>query len=68
MRIILATTLLTAVLASSSAFAQGNYVHHKWCLRTGGGEECAYNTLAQCKAGKHDPTDSCFKNSAPQGH
>jgi hypothetical protein len=64
----LAITLLTAVLASSSAFAQGDYVHHKWCLRTGSGEECAFQTLAQCKAGKHSPADSCFRNSKPQDH
>jgi Protein of unknown function (DUF3551) len=61
--------LLIGLLASSSAFAQGDYVHHKWCLRTGGGgEECAYQTLAQCKAAKSGDDQSCFRNTAPTHH
>ena len=66
--IIMATTFLTAVLATPSAFAQGSYVHHRWCLRTGPSQECAFDTLTQCKAGKHSPVDSCFRNSKPRDH
>jgi hypothetical protein len=59
---------LAATIAAPSAFAQGDYVHHKFCLRTGSGEECAYDTMAQCMAAKHGQADSCFQNSPPQDH
>ncbi len=62
-------TLLAASLAGSSAFAQGSYVHHNFCLKTGSSDqECAYDTMAQCMASKHSNTDSCIPNSAPQDH
>ncbi len=66
-RIIAAGTLLAA-LASSSAFAQGSYMHHAFCLLKSGGQECAYDTMASCQAAKSDNTQTCQPNSAPQNH
>lgn len=66
-RIIAAGTLLAA-LAGSSAFAQGSYVHHAFCLSKSGGMECAYDTMAACNAAKTDNTETCQPNSAPQNH
>jgi hypothetical protein len=60
MRLLMVATALAAVFASSSAFAQ--HEHHKYCLRTGGGYECAYDTIQQCVAGKHAQADSCMRN------
>jgi hypothetical protein len=64
----LATSLLAAVFATSSAFAQGSYVHHNFCLKTGSAQECAYDTFAQCEAAKRGGADSCVANSLPQNH
>ena len=61
MRLLTVATLLAAVFAGSSAFAQ--HVHHKYCLRTGGGLECAYDTIKQCVASKRGQSDSCVRNS-----
>ena len=61
MRLLTVAALLAAVSASSSAFAQ--HVHHKYCLRTGGGVECAYDTIKECVAAKHGQADSCVRNS-----
>mgnify|MGYP001210834774 CR=1 FL=1 len=66
-RIIAAGTLLAA-LASSSAFAQGSYAHHSFCLLKAGGQECAYDSMAACQAAKSDTTQTCQPNSAPQNH
>jgi hypothetical protein len=70
MRIIALATLLTAALSASSASAQGqgDYRHHKFCMRTGSGEECAYDTMAQCQAARNGANDSCVPNSSPQDH
>ena len=73
MRIIASTTVLVATLlasafAGSSAFAQGDYRHHNFCLRTGSGQECAYDSMAQCEAAKRGGADSCMPNSPPQNH
>jgi hypothetical protein len=68
MRELIAATLFATALASSSAFAQSTYTHHKWCLMLGSAKECAYDSLAACKAGKHNPTDSCVRNTAPMNH
>ena len=51
---IIMSSLLTAVLfptviAAPSALAQGGHHHYAWCLRSGGGLECAFNTLKQCR-------------------
>ena len=48
-------TLFAAVLAAgafagTSAFAQADHVHHAFCMKTGGGLECAYDSFAQCQA------------------
>jgi hypothetical protein len=67
MRPLLVATLLTAMF-SGPALAQSTYTHHKWCLQLGSAQECAYETLAQCKAGKHNPTDRCVRNTAPMNH
>jgi hypothetical protein len=63
----LATTLLTAALASS-AFAQTTHVHHNFCLMTGSAQECAYDTFAQCEAAKRGGADTCVQNSPTQNH
>jgi Protein of unknown function (DUF3551) len=68
MRLPMILTVLATVFAGSSAFAQGDYTHHKWCLQKGSSDECAYNTLAQCKASKNSPTDRCVQNTAPMNH
>lgn len=68
MRSIAAAVLVASALASSSAFAQSTYVHHRYCLRHGSSEECAYNSMAQCKASMHGSADFCVQNSAPINH
>jgi hypothetical protein len=66
-RIFAAGTLLAA-LAGSNALAQGSYMHHTFCLKTGSGTECAYDSMAQCQAARHNETESCVPNSAPINH
>ena len=61
-------TLFAATLGAPSAFAQGNYHHHNFCLLTGSARECAYDTFAQCEAAKRGSADSCEQNSPPQDH
>jgi hypothetical protein len=39
--IIKAGVLAATVFAGGSALAQGSYVHHSFCLKTGSGQECA---------------------------
>jgi hypothetical protein len=68
MRLLMVATLLAMLSASTSAFAQGSYQHHKWCMAHGSSHECAYDTLAQCKASKNSPVDRCVPNSAPRDH
>jgi hypothetical protein len=68
MRLIMAAAFLTAAFAASSAFAQGSYVHHSFCLKTGSAQECAYDTFEQCEAAKRGGADSCVPNSPPQNH
>jgi hypothetical protein len=68
MRLIIVATTLAAVFAGSSAFAQTDHVHHKYCLRTGGGLECAYDTIAQCRAAKTGQAQSCMRNSPTINH
>jgi hypothetical protein len=67
-RMIAVGTLLAASLAGSSAFAQGSYQHHSFCLLRGSSSECAYDSMAQCEAAKHGNADTCAPNSAPQNH
>ena len=59
---------LLAAFAGSSAFAQGSYTHHAFCLQKAGGMECAYDTMAQCEQAKTANTQTCQPNSAPQNH
>jgi hypothetical protein len=61
-------TLLAVAFAGSSAFVQGNYHHHKWCLVSETGRDCAYDTLAQCKASKTGNTDRCSRNGPARNH
>jgi hypothetical protein len=63
--IMVATILATAFLGST-AFAQ--HEHHNWCLQTGSSHECAFDTLAQCKAGKHGNEDRCVRNTPTMDH
>ena len=67
-RVIAAGTLLAASLAGPSAFAQGSYMHHTFCLQKGSSTECAFDSMAQCEAAKSDNTQTCSPNSAPQNH
>ena len=68
MRVILLAGLFAAAFGGS-AFAQSGYVHHNFCLKHGGSQDCAYETMAQCQAAmKGDTTSSCVANSAPQNH
>lgn len=66
MRVALSAILLTTLM-TSAAFAQG-YEHHRWCLISGPNKECGFDTLAQCKAGKHGNADHCMRNTAPINH
>ena len=45
MRLLMAATLLATVFAGSSAFAQGDYAHHKWCLQKGSAQECGFDSV-----------------------
>ena len=62
--------LAAGTFAGSGAFAQspGTHVHHNFCLKTGSGQECAYDTMAQCEAAKRGGADSCMPNSPTQNH
>jgi hypothetical protein len=65
----LLTVLFCAVIISASAFAQGSYSHHRWCLQVGGGLECAYNTLSQCRASASGRSlAGCVPNSPTLNH
>ena len=65
----LLTALLPAMIISASAFAQGSYSHHRWCLQVGGGLECAYNTLSECRASASGRSlAGCVPNTATMNH
>lgn len=67
--IFLLTLSLPAVMVSPSTFAQGSYTHHAWCLQVGGGFECAYNTLNQCRAAASGRSlAGCVRNTAAMNH
>jgi hypothetical protein len=68
MRAIIMASVLAAGFASSSAFAQGDYVHHNYCLKTGSSQECAYDSFAACEAAKRGNADSCVPNGPPENH
>jgi len=68
MRAIITATVLAAALSGSSAFAQSGYVHHNFCLKTGSGQNCGYQSMAQCEAAKRGNADFCVQNSAPINH
>jgi hypothetical protein len=68
MRLFLSVALLGTVFAGSSAFAQGDYEHHQFCLKTGSGQDCGYDSMAQCEAAKRGSADFCEPNSPPQNH
>ena len=53
MRAIITASLLAAALAGgSSAFAQSGYVHHNFCLKTGSGQDCAYDFDGAMRSGQ----------------
>jgi hypothetical protein len=68
MRLIIVAATLAATFAGSSAFAQGDYRHHAFCLLTGPDRECAYDSMQQCRAAERGSADSCMPNSPPQHH
>jgi len=67
-RIVAAGTLLAATLASQSVFAQGSYMHHTFCLKSGSTQDCAYDSMSQCEAAKKGNADTCVQNSSPMNH
>ena len=67
MRLLMIAGVL-AMVAGSSAFAQGSYKHHSFCLQSGSSMECAYDSMAQCLQAKKGNKDTCAPNSAPQNH
>jgi hypothetical protein len=68
MRYIAFATFVAAALASPAAFAQGDHVHHNFCMKTGSGLECAYDSFQQCQAAVKGANDSCVANSPTQNH
>jgi hypothetical protein len=68
MRTIMLAALLAGTFAGSSAFAQGSYVHHNFCLNTGGGHECAYDSMAQCETARNGRAGTCEQNTMPLNH
>jgi hypothetical protein len=48
--------------------AQSGYVHHNFCLKTGSGQDCAYDSMAQCEAAKRGNADFCVQNEPPINH
>jgi hypothetical protein len=68
--IMIAAVLAAGAVTGSSAFAQtpGDHVHHNFCLKTGSGQECAYDSMAQCQAAKRGNADNCVQNSPTQNH
>jgi hypothetical protein len=62
--------LLMATATAPSAFAQGqgSYEHHAWCLQAGAGKECAFDTLAQCRASKASGQGRCVRNTPASNH
>jgi len=67
-RTIAVGTLLAASLAASSAFAQGSYQHHTFCLKAASGTQCAYDSMAQCNAARQGTSGTCMPNSEPMNH
>ncbi|HEY2528513.1 MAG TPA: DUF3551 domain-containing protein [Xanthobacteraceae bacterium] len=67
-RTLTAATLLAAAVGSSNAFAQGDYVHHNYCLKTSSAMECAFDSMAQCEAAKRGNDDICQPNTPPENH
>ena len=68
MRMVITEAVLAAALAGSSAFAQSSYVHHNFCLKTGSGQDYAYDSMTQCEAAKRGNADFCVQNEAPINH
>jgi hypothetical protein len=58
---------LLMVATAPAAFAQ--HEHHVWCLQGGDGStECAYDTLAQCRASKASGQGRCVRNTPASNH
>ena len=59
--IMIAAVLAAGAVTGWSAFAQtpADHVHHNFCLKTGSGQECAYNSMAQCQAAKGGNANIC---------
>jgi hypothetical protein len=55
-------------MAAPNAFAQGSYHHHAWCMRIGGGLDCAYDTLSQCRASAIGKSGQCVRNTPMMNH
>jgi hypothetical protein len=66
--IMFAAVFAAGAFTGSSAFAQGDHVHHAFCMKTGSGLECAYDSFAQCQAAVKGANDSCAPNSPTQNH
>lgn len=65
----LLTLLLPIVSGAPSSLAQGR--HYRWCLQTGSGFECAYNTLRECREAGSGATAGgagCVRNTSAMNH
>lgn len=67
MRFIMLAAVLSVTVTASSAFAQGDKVHHTFCLKTASAQECAYDSMPQCEASKRGNADTCVPNSPSTG-
>jgi hypothetical protein len=67
-RLITAVALggLLGAATAPAAFAQ--HEHHAWCLQAGAGKECAFETLAQCRASKASGQGRCVRNTPASNH
>jgi hypothetical protein len=57
---------MVATATAPAAFAQ--HEHHAWCLQASAGKECAYDTLAQCRASKTSGQGRCVRNTPTSNH
>jgi Fe2+ or Zn2+ uptake regulation protein len=64
--IMIAAVVAAASFTGTAAYAQ--HVHHAFCMKTGSGQECAYDSFQQCQAAIKGANDSCVPNSPPQEH
>jgi len=68
-RLITAVAFGGLLVAAAAPVALAQHEHHAWCLQSGdGSNECAYNTLAQCRASKASGQERCVRNTPALNH